>query len=230
MAEAKDAAAVAAKLNKEIAELDALNSKPFLLSAPGLYQTHGPRTAAKRHDAGSGQRGGLGVGRSLVRLQTAVGSAGSHVSGRDDAGALSNVVLSKGERPITSFSREMGGFGKFIVFFWILGTIMSSVIWHFPQYGLAAAAARDLVNNLGNVAVSVPEADAADTAMGLGFTTAGLAISIGVGVCHPLHQYRHDLQLRWRQQRRTASTSGSSAPASRWSWSCSASSSSPKSA
>ena len=33
--------------------------------------------------------------------------------------------------------------------------IMSSIIWHFPQYGLAAAAARDL-GALGNV-VSVPQ-------------------------------------------------------------------------
>ncbi len=96
--------------------------------------------------------------------------------------ALSNVVLTKGERPITSFSREMGTFGKFIVFFWIVGTIMSSVIWHFPQYGLAAAAARDLANNLGDVTVAVAPEEAANTVMGLGFTGTGLAISIIVGI------------------------------------------------
>ena len=56
-------------------------------------------------------------------------------------GALSNVVLTTGERPYKSFGREIG---KWLVILWALGTIMSSIIWHFPQYGLAASAARDL--------------------------------------------------------------------------------------
>ena len=56
------------------------------------------------------------------------------------------------------------------------------MIWHFPQYGLAAAAARDLANNLGDVSVAVAPEAAANTVMGLGFTGTGLAISIIVGI------------------------------------------------
>jgi hypothetical protein len=51
------------------------------------------------------------------------------------------VVLTTGERPYRAFGRE---FSYVLAFLWALGTIVASVIWHFPQYGLAAAAARDL--------------------------------------------------------------------------------------
>ncbi len=182
MAEAKNASAVAAKMNKEVAELDALNARPFLSSAPGYIKRTGPGLLQSAMTLGAGSAAasvlaGASFGYKLLWVQPVAMFLGVMM-----LAALSNVVLSKGERPITSFSREMGTFGKFIVLFWILGTIMSSVIWHFPQYGLAAAAARDLGNNLTSVEVSVPAEQAADTAMGLGFTTAGLAISILVGV------------------------------------------------
>jgi Mn2+/Fe2+ NRAMP family transporter len=82
--------------------------------------------------------------------------------------ALGNVVLTTGERPYKAFGREMS---KALVFLWALGTIMSSIIWHFPQYGLAASAARDLAAMAGSPAYDAQQ----------NFTTAGLAVSFGVG-------------------------------------------------
>jgi len=60
--------------------------------------------------------------------------------------ALGNIVLTTGERPYKAFGRELS---VFLAFLWALGTIMASVIWHFPQYGLAAGAAWDLAGALG---------------------------------------------------------------------------------
>ncbi len=56
--------------------------------------------------------------------------------------ALSNIVLTTKERPYKGFMRELS---IILVFLWALATIMASVIWHVPQYGLAAGAARTMV-------------------------------------------------------------------------------------
>ena len=56
--------------------------------------------------------------------------------------ALGNIVLTTKERPYRGFMRELS---IILVFLWALGTVMASVIWHFPQYGLAAGAARSIV-------------------------------------------------------------------------------------
>jgi len=82
--------------------------------------------------------------------------------------ALGNVVLTTGERPYKSFGRQVG---KTLVFLWALGTIVSSVIWHFPQYGLAAGAARDLAAMSGSAVFDAQQS----------FTGVGWAVSFGVG-------------------------------------------------
>lgn len=55
--------------------------------------------------------------------------------------ALAKVVLTTGERPYRAFGRELH---PIIPLFWAIGTIVASIIWHFPQYTLAGAAAWDL--------------------------------------------------------------------------------------
>ncbi|OHB66315.1 MAG: hypothetical protein A2V70_03600 [Planctomycetes bacterium RBG_13_63_9] len=82
--------------------------------------------------------------------------------------ALGNVVLTTGERPYKAFGREIS---KTLVFLWALGTIMASIIWHFPQYGLAASAARDLSSMAGTPAYDAQQ----------NFTGAGWGVSFGVG-------------------------------------------------
>lgn len=63
--------------------------------------------------------------------------------------AISNIILTTRERPYAGFQRELGkiwGPLKVLVILWALGSVMASVIWHFPQYGLAAGAARTIVH------------------------------------------------------------------------------------
>jgi len=193
--------------NQEIQELRELENKPFGERTIGYVKRTGPGLLQSAMTLGAGSAAasviaGASFGYKLLWVQPVAMFLGVMM-----LGALSNVVLTTGERPYKSFGREIG---KWLVVLWALGTIMSSIIWHFPQYGLAAAAARDL-GALGNV-VSVPQevldankslADAKETEdeaeianakaslteikkdttpLGLGFTAAGLGISFGIGL------------------------------------------------
>jgi Mn2+/Fe2+ NRAMP family transporter len=191
---------------REEAELQALNEKSFLASAGGYIKRTGPGLLQSAMTLGAGSAAasviaGASFGYKLLWVQPVAMFLGVMM-----LGALSNVVLTTGERPYKSFGREIG---KWLVILWALGTIMSSIIWHFPQYALAASAARDL-GALGGV-VSVPaevietsnllaeaqetkdlnkieaakgnlkQARKESTPLGLGYTAAGLVISFGIG-------------------------------------------------
>ncbi|MDO4557926.1 MAG: divalent metal cation transporter [Planctomycetia bacterium] len=88
--------------------------------------------------------------------------------------ALGNVVLTTGERPYRAFGRESS---RALVFLWALGTIVASVVWHFPQYGLAAGATRELVQTFVGVECAVKTADGSTS-----FTAAGYAVSFAIGL------------------------------------------------
>ena len=138
--ESKDAV-VDPKVQQEAAELDALESKPFFTRSFGYIKRTGPGLLQSAMTLGAGSAAasvvaGASFGYKLLWVQPVAMFLGVMM-----LAALSNVVLTTGERPYKSFGREIG---KWLVILWALGTIMSSIIWHFPQYGLAASAARDL--------------------------------------------------------------------------------------
>jgi len=129
------------KLQREVAELDALESKPFIPRAGGYIKRTGPGLLQSAMTLGAGSAtasvvAGASFGYKLLWVQPVAMFLGVMM-----LAALGNVVLTTGERPYKSFGREIG---KTLVILWALGTIMSSIIWHFPQYGLASGAARDL--------------------------------------------------------------------------------------
>ncbi|TWU24569.1 divalent metal cation transporter [Bythopirellula polymerisocia] len=195
------------RLQREITELQRLDQLPFASSAFGYIKRTGPGLLQSAMTLGAGSAAasviaGASFGYKLLWVQPVAMFLGVMM-----LGALSNVVLTTGERPYKSFGREIG---KWLVILWALGTIMASVIWHFPQYGLAASAARDLGNLQGviSVPVEVTEANtllaAAEktkdkpqinqakanlnqvkkdtTLLGLGYTNSGLMLSFGVGI------------------------------------------------
>ncbi|TWU28735.1 divalent metal cation transporter [Novipirellula artificiosorum] len=194
------------RMQAEVAELQRLNSEPFATSALGYIKRTGPGLLQSAMTLGAGSAAasviaGASFGYKLLWVQPVAMFLGVMM-----LGALSNVVLTTGERPYKSFGREIG---KWLVVLWALGTIMSSIIWHFPQYGLAASAARDLGDLQGIVstppeigsanalieeaqktkdAVQIAAANEAlasarsETPMGLGFTQAGLMVSFGIGL------------------------------------------------
>lgn len=136
------------KLARETAELQALESKPFFSQAVGYIKRTGPGLLQSAMTLGAGSAAasvmaGASFGYALLWVQPVAMFLGICM-----LGALGNVVLTTGERPYRAFSRELH---ISIAFLWALGTIVASVIWHFPQYGLAAGAAWDLTAVFGVV-------------------------------------------------------------------------------
>ncbi|MEX2043755.1 MAG: divalent metal cation transporter [Opitutus sp.] len=155
------------KLARESAELDALENQPFASRAKGYLKRTGPGLLQSAMTLGAGSAAasiaaGAYYGYSYLWVQPVAMFLGIMM-----LGALGRVVLTTGERPYGAFGRELS---KTLAFLWALGTIMASVIWHFPQYGLAAGAARDLAELAGIT-----------TAAGGSFTGAGYAVSFGIG-------------------------------------------------
>jgi len=157
------------KLQREIAELQALESQPFFRRAGAYLKRTGPGLLQSAMTLGAGSAAasvvaGASFGYTLLWVQPVAMFLGVCMFA-----ALGNVVLTTGERPYPAFGRELH---KSVAFLWALGTIVASVIWHFPQYGLAAGAARDLAE-LGGIAVASPAG---------GFTSAGYLVSFGIGL------------------------------------------------
>jgi len=157
------------KLAQEVAALEDLESRPFLERAKGYVRRSGPGLLQSAMTLGAGSAAasviaGASFGYDLLWVQPVAMLLGVCM-----LAALGNVVLTTGERPYRSVSREIH---VAIAFLWALGTIVASVIWHFPQYGLAAGAARDLATMAGVVVETE----------GGSLTAHGLMVSIGIGL------------------------------------------------
>jgi len=161
------------KLAREEAELQALSQKPLVASAGGYIKRTGPGLLQSAMTLGAGSAAasvmaGASFGYKLLWVQPVAMFLGIMM-----LAALGNVILTTGERPYKAFGRELS---KTLVFFWALGTIVASVIWHFPQYTLAAGAMRDLVGTVSEVQLEIGEGGAAS------LTSIGLLVSLLTGV------------------------------------------------
>lgn len=136
------------KLGKEIAHLNELEKKPFLERSFGYMKMTGPGLLQSAMTLGAGSAAasvlaGASFGYKLLWVQPVAMFFGVMMFA-----AISNIVLTTKERPYGGFKRELGSIWdglRYLVILWAVGTIMASVIWHFPQYGLAAGAARSVV-------------------------------------------------------------------------------------
>ncbi|MDO4857602.1 MAG: divalent metal cation transporter [Thermoguttaceae bacterium] len=133
-----------AKLQAEIDSLNELDHSPFFKKVGGYIKRSGPGLLQSAMTLGAGSAAasvvaGASFGYKLLWVQPLAMFLGVCM-----LAALSKVVLTKQEKPYKAFSKELGFFGPLLVFLWALGTISASVIWHFPQYGLAAGAVKDL--------------------------------------------------------------------------------------
>ena len=177
------------KLAAEKAELKALESLPLCKRSWGYVKRTGPGLLQSAMTLGAGSAtasvlAGASFGYKLLWVQPLAMFFGVMM-----LGALSNVVLTRGERPYRSFGQQIW---KPLVFLWALGTILSSVIWHFPQYTLLAGAGRDLataagmtISNGGDVPSWVQGLSDALTPLGFkvntDITTLGYLVSFIVG-------------------------------------------------
>ena len=134
------------KLAAEKAELQALESAPLGKRSWGYVKRTGPGLLQSAMTLGAGSAtasvlAGASFGYKLLWVQPLAMFFGVMM-----LAALSNVVLTRGERPYESFGKQVW---KPLVVLWALGTVLASVIWHFPQYTLLAGAGRDLATTLG---------------------------------------------------------------------------------
>ncbi|MGD9125765.1 MAG: divalent metal cation transporter [Planctomycetia bacterium] len=172
------------KLNREVEQLKELNAKPFFGRLGGYVKRSGPGLLQSAMTLGAGSAAasvmaGASFGYKLLWVQPLAMFLGIMM-----LMALGNIVLTTGERPYKAFGREfdlsIGGsaFGRngklTMAFFWALGTVMASIIWHFPQYGLASNAAWDMAKVLG----ATPDSEAAQNGVKFGIGGVILLVSI----------------------------------------------------
>ncbi|MDO5113475.1 MAG: divalent metal cation transporter [Planctomycetia bacterium] len=136
------------KLQQEIQGLQELEQKPFLPKVAGYLKRSGPGLMQSAMTLGAGSAAasvvaGASFGYKLLWVQPLAMFLGVCM-----LAALSNVVLTTQERPYQAFGKRVGWI---LVFLWALGTVSASVIWHFPQYGLAAGAVCDLASMNGTL-------------------------------------------------------------------------------
>jgi Mn2+/Fe2+ NRAMP family transporter len=134
------------KLKQEERLLQQLEGAPWWGRIRGYFQLTGPAWLQSAMTLGAGSAvasvvAGASFGYTLLWVQPVAMLLGVVMMA-----ALGNVVLTTGERPYRSFARELH---PSVAFLWALGSIVASVIWHFPQYGLAGAAMWDLATLAG---------------------------------------------------------------------------------
>ncbi len=123
-----------------------LEKKPLIARIRGYAKMTGPAWLQSAMTLGAGSAAasvmaGASFGYKLLWVQPLAMLLGVVMFA-----ALAKIVLNTGERPYRLFAREVGWI---LAFLWALGTIVASVIWHFPQYGLAGGAAWDLAQVFG---------------------------------------------------------------------------------
>ena len=160
------------RLEREIALLRDIERRPFLSRAGGYVRLTGPGLLQSAMTLGAGSAvasvvAGASFGYQLLWVQPVAMLLGICM-----LAALGNVVLTTGERPYPAFGREIH---PALPFLWGLATLVASVIWHFPQYGLAAGAARDLAEMAG-LQVYAPSPTGAPVISGTGYI-----VSFGIG-------------------------------------------------
>jgi manganese transport protein len=160
------------RLQQEIADLQALESQPLGKRAGGYIKRTGPGLLQSAMTLGAGSAvasvvAGASFGYQLLWVQPVAMFLGICM-----LAALGNIVMTKGERPYLTFGRELH---PVLPFLWGLATLVATVIWHFPQYGLAAGAARDLAELFGAEVYVASETGATV------ITGTGYLVSFGVG-------------------------------------------------
>lgn len=134
------------KLEREQQELLVLDKQPFLTRIRGYFKLTGPAWMQSAMTLGAGSAVasvvmGASFGYQFLWVQPI-----AMILGIAMMSALGNIVLTKGERAYVIFGRELH---LSIAFLWALTTVVATIIWHFPQYGLVGAAVWDVANVAG---------------------------------------------------------------------------------
>ncbi|MDR0871821.1 MAG: divalent metal cation transporter [Planctomycetaceae bacterium] len=165
-------------ISQEREHLRQLAEQPFIPRSLGYIKMTGPGLLQSAMTLGAGSAAasvvaGASFGYKLLWVQPVAMFLGVMMFA-----AVSKIVLTKSdERPYWYFMKESKRIFPpltILVFLWALATVMASMIWHFPQYTLAAGAARAVVEQF--VQGTVLQTD------GGHLTPLGLAVSWTAGI------------------------------------------------
>jgi Mn2+/Fe2+ NRAMP family transporter len=128
-------------IRREEASLQELDRQPWSRRIKGYLKLTGPAWMQSAMTLGAGSAvasvvAGASFGYTLLWVQPIAMLLGIVMMA-----ALGNIALTTRERPYAAFARELH---PIMAFLWALATLVASIIWHFPQYGLAGAAIWDL--------------------------------------------------------------------------------------
>ncbi|MFZ5833522.1 MAG: divalent metal cation transporter [Planctomycetota bacterium] len=158
-------------LVKQTETLKELQQKPLLTRIRGYMNLTGPAWLQSAMTLGAGSATASVVAGRFFGYQFLWVQPLAMFLGVMMLAALGNIVLSTGERPYRSFARELH---PIVPLLWAIGTIVASIVWHFPQYTLAAAVTWDLAQ----VAGAQTDAHSVELAVKIGIGLAILGINI----------------------------------------------------
>jgi len=158
-------------LAKEQAELRSLESKGVLARYKWYFSKSGPGWMQSAMTLGGGSAfaslfAGAFLGYSLLWVQPL-----AMLMGVIMLSALAHQTLSVRERPFYAMKKHLS---PTMAWLWAISAILATIIWHFPQYALAAGMSADVIN-----AIVTPTAAAGEGFTDTHNTTAWL---LGLGV------------------------------------------------
>lgn len=167
-------------LAKEQAELRALETKGVLARYKWYFSKSGPGWMQSAMTLGGGSAfaslfAGAFLGYKLLWVQPL-----AMLMGIIMLSALAHQTLSVRERPFYAMKKH---FSPTMAWLWAISAIVATIIWHFPQYALAAGMSADIINAV--TGLSVEKGSGQETALllmlGAVFLTIGTMISWNYG-------------------------------------------------
>ena len=130
-----------AALAAEREHLAALESRPLLARTGGYLRLIGPGYLQSAMTLGGGTAASALFAGAIFGYALLWVAPVAMIFGIIMLAAVSYQTLSTGERPFAAMSRYAG---PFFAWGWALGALVASIIWHFPQYNLAAGVLVDM--------------------------------------------------------------------------------------
>jgi manganese transport protein len=161
-------------LAKEKADLAELEGKGLLMRWRGYFSQTGPGWLQSALVLGSGSAmaslfAGASLQYQLLWVQPLAMALGIILFA-----AMSYQTLSTGVRPFDAMKRYIH---PVVAWSWAIGALLATIIWHLPQYALAAGMTDDMIKA---VTGWEPSSSAAQTAVLIGIGLAVLTISTAV--------------------------------------------------
>jgi Mn2+/Fe2+ NRAMP family transporter len=160
-------------LAKEKAELAALEQKGFLQRWRGYFTMTGPGWLQSALTLGGGSAMASLFAGAYLQYKLLWVQPLAMILGVIMLGAISQQTLATGARPFGTIKRFIH---PAIAWVWAFGALTVTIIWHFPQYALAAGMTEDMVKAATGWQPSPP----AQTALLIGIGLVVLVISTAI--------------------------------------------------